>query len=184
MHINATDAVAAKGELIAHGYTRQFRIRDGTLYDLRSKETVDPAQVTVEARFRFETEPWAGDATNIYALDIGEGTSKGFLVDAFDLQGEGAPRTLLDHLGGAAAQTRTEHTEVENFRYGVRKVRKAEFDADPLRYVLRLDFPDFPPCPFGQGFAMLGFDTALQEYVWLATNILRDERLRRVRYRE
>lgn len=71
-------------------------------------------------------------------------------------------------------------TEDEDYRYGVRKVRKSEFNADPGRYVLRLGFPDFPECPFGQGFTMLGFDTARQEYVWLVTKIIGDERLQRV----
>ena len=44
------------------------------------------------------------------------------------------------------------------------------------------DFDDFPPCPFGQSFSMLGFDTAEQSYVWLVTSILRDSRLERVLY--
>jgi len=42
--------------------------------------------------------------------------------------------------------------------------------------------PDFPPCPFGQSFSILGFDTAEQEYVWLVTSIIRDPRLIRVPY--
>jgi len=48
--------------------------------------------------------------------------------------------------------------------------------------VLRIGFPDFAPCPFGQAFSMLGFDTAEQSYVWLVTSILRDSRLERVPY--
>ena len=31
---------------------------------------------------------------------------------------------------------------------------------------------------------MLGYDTAKQEYVWLVTKILRDDRLRRVPYQD
>jgi hypothetical protein len=67
-------------------------------------------------------------------------------------------------------------------RYGLRKVYKDEFDRDPERYVLRIAYPDFPECPFGQSFSMLGFDTAEQTYVWLVTSILRDSRLKRIPY--
>ena len=64
----------------------------------------------------------------------------------------------------------------------MRKVRNAEFNAAPGRHVLRLDYPDFPPFPFGQGFTMLGFDTAAQEYLWLVTAVLKGERLQRLPY--
>ncbi|GGC76085.1 hypothetical protein GCM10010994_38090 [Chelatococcus reniformis] len=59
---------------------------------------------------------------------------------------------------------------------------KEEFNGDPGRFVLRIGFPDFPHCPFGQAFSMLGFDTAEQSYVWLVTSIVRDSRLERVPY--
>ena len=64
----------------------------------------------------------------------------------------------------------------------MRKVRNAEFNAAPGRHVLRLDYPDFPPFPFGQGSTMLGFDTAAQEYLWLVTAVLKGERLQRLPY--
>jgi hypothetical protein len=47
-------------------------------------------------------------------------------------------------------------------KHGLRKVYKSEFDRDPERYVLRQGFPDFPACPFGGAFSILGFDTAEQ----------------------
>ena len=96
-------------------------------------------------------------------------------------------RTTLDRASGyrgqrsrlyRKAKEQVTHSMVYNYRG--RKVRKSEFNADPGRYVLRLGFPDFPECPFGQGFTMLGFDTARQEYVWLVTKIIGDERLQRV----
>jgi hypothetical protein len=133
-------------------------------------------------KLRFETEPDSGDASNIYVLDVGNGTARGFLVDALDLEGEGAPQDLVKQLGTADPVSTSESSEREDCRYGVRKVRKSEFNADPDRYVLRIGYPDFPECPFGQGFTMLGFDTARQDYVWLATKIIKDDRLRRVPY--
>lgn len=42
--------------------------------------------------------------------------------------------------------------------------------------------PDFPACPFGGAFSILGFDTAEQSYVWLVTSIIRDPRLIRIPY--
>ena len=42
--------------------------------------------------------------------------------------------------------------------------------------------PDFPACPFGGAFNILGFDTAEQTYVWLVTSIIRDPRLIRIPY--
>jgi hypothetical protein len=39
------------------------------------------------------------------------------------------------------------------------------------RYVLRVGFPDFPQCPAGTAFTMLGFDEQAKQYVWLATGI-------------
>lgn len=50
------------------------------------------------------------------------------------------------------------------------------------RYVLRIGFPDFPKCPVGTAFSMLGFDEQMQQYVWLATSILKDSRLKSVEY--
>lgn len=67
-------------------------------------------------------------------------------------------------------------------RYGLRKVYKNEFDRDPERDVLRIGYPDFRECPFGESFSMLGFDTAEQAYVWLVTSILRDSGLNRIPY--
>jgi hypothetical protein len=72
--------------------------------------------------------------------------------------------------------TRTRRASTD---YG--KSTRASFTAIE-RYVLREGFPDFPPCPFGQSFSILGFDTAEQEYVWLVTSIIRDPRLIRVPY--
>lgn len=182
MKIAATDAITALNELLEMGFTHDFRIQEGKLVDVSTGLAVDPATVTVVTKLRFETETGSGDASNVYALDVSNGLSRGFLVDALDLEGEGAPQALIDKLRTGAVASSDEGTETEDLRYGVRKVRKAEFNADPGRYVLRVGYPDFPPCPFGQGFTMLGYDTAAEEYVWLVTKVLKDDRLQRVPY--
>lgn len=182
MKIDARDAVAALSELSEMGFTHDFRIQDGKLVDVSTGLSVDPSTVTVLTKLRFETEAGSGDASNIYALDVENGLSRGFLVDALDIEGDGAPQSLIDKLRAGPVASKDEGSEAEDLRYGVRKVRKAEFNADPARYVLRVGYPDFPPCPFGQGFTMLGYDTAAAEYVWLATKVIKDDRLQRVPY--
>lgn len=73
----------------------------------------------------------------------------------------------------------TTHREAETGLHALRRVYKAEFDAEPGRYVLRSGFPDFPACGFGGAFSHLAFDTTAQVYVWFVKSILRDPRLAR-----
>jgi hypothetical protein len=100
------------------------------------------------------------------------------LIDAFDALDQECSRELYEQLN-ANRPTRHDNGGEIASRYGLRKVFKEEFDGDPERFVLRIGFPDFPPCP---SFSMLGFDTAEQSCVWLVTSILRDSRLERVPY--
>ena len=67
-------------------------------------------------------------------------------------------------------------------QYGMRKVLKEEFD--PKRYVLKKGFPDFPACPYGHTFKMLGYDKQTKTYVRLAPAILRDKSLKILEYKE
>ena len=176
-----TSIVDTVQEYARRGYTHDFRVEDGVLHDVTVDREVDLGDIHVDASYRFEIAPDASDASNLYAITDRKHGTKGLLIDAFDLLEElgGAPHTL--HLGEVQEVRREDESEVPT-RFGVRKVSKAEFEADPDRYVLRIGFPDFPECPFGESFSMLGFDTAEQTYVWLATKILRDERLVRVPY--
>ena len=182
LKIEAKDAVSALNELSEMGFTHDFRIQGGKLVDVSTGLPVDPAAVAVVAKLRFETDAGSGDASNIYALDVDNGTARGFLVDALDFEGEGAPGDLIDKLRAGAIASVVEGSNADDLRYGVRKVRKTEFNADPARYVLRVGYADFPACPFGQGFTMLGYDTTDEEYVWLATKVLKDDRLQHVPY--
>ena len=67
-------------------------------------------------------------------------------------------------------------------QYGMRKVLKAEFD--PKRYILRKGFPDFPSCPYGHTFKMLGYDMQEKTYVRLASAILKNSSLDTIKYKE
>jgi len=177
----ASNIIETVREFISQGYSHDYRVEDGELLDVTVNRAVDLKDIHVDAAYRFEIDPGADDASNLYAItDLRHG-AKGLLIDAFDLLEElgGAPHTL--HLGEAQTVQDGGASDVPS-KFGVRKVSKAEFQADPDRYVLRIGFPDFPECPFGESFSMLGFDTAEQSYVWLATKILRDERLVRLPY--
>jgi hypothetical protein len=180
MNLDVGDIVEAVSDLLRRGYDHEYRIRDGQLYDLSADQPVAIGDVHVDAAMRFESAPDAGDGSNVYAISDRKVGRKGLLIDAFDALDKDCSRELYGRLN---ANRRALHDggEIAN-RYGLRKVFKEEFDGEPERFVLRIGFPDFPPCPFGQSFSMLGFDTAEQSYVWLVTSILRDSRLERIPY--
>ncbi|WP_262271483.1 hypothetical protein [Microvirga yunnanensis] len=181
MNRDARDMIEAVTHLLRRGYDHEYRIREGQLYDLTADKPIAASDARVESAMRFESSPDAGDGSNIYAIADQRAGSKGLLIDAFDALDQECSRELYEQLS-ANRPTRHEKGGAIASRYGLRKVFKEEFDGDPGRYVLRVGFPDFPPCPFGQSFSMLGFDTAEQSYVWLVTSILRDSGLERVPY--
>lgn len=175
-----TDIVEAARAFEMKGYGHDYHATDHGLRDVTTGRDLHLADVRVDARLRFEDGEY-GDASNLYAIsDVAYGT-KGLLIDAFDVFGADGPTALASH--AAPEQQLRQGEDDVPMRYGVRKVARGEFNADPDRYVLRIGYPDFPECPFGESFSMLGFDTAEQTYVWLATKILKDDRLTRVPYR-
>ena len=181
MKLDARDMIEAFSDLLRRGYDHEYRIRDGQLYDLTADKPVAAGDARVDGATRFESTPDVGDASNIYAIADRKVGSKGLLIDAVDALDQECSRELYDRLNANGLTRHDNGGEIAS-RYGLRKVFKEEFDREPERFVLRIGFPDFPPCPFGQSFSMLGFDTAEQSYVWLVTSILRDSRLERVQY--
>src|SRR5690348_1479551 len=181
MNLNAKDMVEAVTDLLGRGYDHEYRIRKGQLYDLTADKPVAAGDARVDGAMRFESAPDAGDGSNVYAIADRKAGNKGLLIDAFDALDKECSRELYALLTADRRAVHDGGGEIAS-RYGLRKVFKAEFDKEPERFVLRIGFPDFPPCPFGQSFSMLGFDTAEQSYVWLVTSILRDSRLERVPY--
>jgi hypothetical protein len=181
MKLEVVDVVEAVSQLANKGYDREYRIKDGHLFDLALNSPLDPRDIHVDTALRLESGPDAGDASNVYAISDQKTHSKGLLIDAFDIFDEICDRGLAKRLVENRYTEFVEDSDVPS-RYGLRKVYKNEFDRDPERYVLRIGYPDFPECPFGETFSVLGFDTAEQTYVWLVTSILRDSRLNRIPY--
>ncbi|BDT74276.1 hypothetical protein os4_38290 (plasmid) [Comamonadaceae bacterium OS-4] len=176
-----TNVLEAVQSFIAKGYDREYRVKDGNLVDLELGSTLDPCTIRVDAALRLENGDDAEDASNIYAITDPATNHKGLLIDAFDVFDEMCGRDLSERLL-AHRETAPAADQDTPSKHGLRKVYRNEFDRDPERYVLRAGFPDFPACPFGGDFSILGFDTAEQSYVWLVTSIIRDPRLIRVPY--
>jgi hypothetical protein len=176
-----TGTLEAVRSFIAKGYDREYRVKDGELFDLESGSTLDPCTIRVDAALRLESGNDAEDASNIYAITDPATEHKGLLIDAFDVFDEICHHDLSARLVAHRETSQADDQDVPS-KHGLRKVYKSDFDREPERYVLREGFPDFPACPFGGAFSILGFDTAEQSYVWLVTSILRDSRLMRIPY--
>ncbi len=181
MTSQVTDVLAAVRSFVAKGYDREYRVKDGNLVDLELGSTLDPCTIRVDAALRLESGDDGEDASNIYAITDPATGHMGLLIDAFDVFDEICHRDLSERRVAHRETAPASDQDVPS-KHGLRKVYKNEFHRDPECYVLREGFPDFPACPFGQAFSMLGFDTAEQSYVWLVTSIIRDSRLIRIPY--
>lgn len=182
MDLQSNNLISAVTELVESGYLTDLRIKDGQIVNVSNGKPLDPGTLMVDAAYMFETAPDSGDASSVYAISSEGGKLKGLLIDAFNYVENMCASDVLERLRTTDMTIIDENSANVPMRYGVRKVFKAEFNEDPDRFVLRLNFPDFPECPFGQSFSMLGFDTAEQEYVWLVSSILKDDRLQRIPY--
>ena len=181
MTSQVTDVLEAVQSFIAKGYDREYRVKDGELVDLEFGSPLDACSMHIDAALRLESGSDAEDVSNIYAITDPATGHTGLLIDAFDVFDEICRRDVSGHLVAQRETAPAGDQDVPS-KYGLRKVYKSEFESDPERYVLREGFPDFPPCPFGHAFSMLGFDTAEQSYVWLVTSIIKDSRLIRIPY--
>ena len=176
-----TDVLDAVQSFVAKGYDREYRVKDGQVVDLELGSPIEACSLSVDAALRLESGDDAEDASNIYAITDPATGHKGLLIDAFDVFDELCHVDFSERLAANRETTQTGDQDVP-MKYGLRKIYKTEFEQDTARYILREGFPDFPPCPFGQEYSILGFDTAEQSYVWLVTSIIRDSRLIRVPY--
>src|SRR5262245_2341292 len=101
MNLEVEDVVEAVSELIKRGYDREYRIRDGDLYDLATGITVGTSDIHVDASLRFESGFGRGDGSNVYAITNGATKAKGLLIDAFDTLDQDCSRELFERLTSA-----------------------------------------------------------------------------------
>ena len=166
------------------GYTEEFRVIDEQLYWVEKSLNYHADQFEIDYAYRFESPDAPEDTSLIYGISIPKEGVKGVLIDAFDTLSSLEDNFVIHKIRSAAVTLLTPEDSNSDLKFGfLPKVHKSKFNEDPHRYVLRKGFPDFPPCPFGQSFSMLGYDNQLKEYVWLTTRILKDKRLETVNYK-
>lgn len=179
MKLTENNLLGAVNELRTKGYEDDFIVKDNHIFSTKSGKILNVDDFTIENGFQFEIKENAVDSQYLFTIVEQATGNKGLLIDMMGMEFFGDKpvnkklQVPMDIYVGEAEPV---------YKYGVRKVLKPEFNAEPERYELREDFPDFPPCPFDHGFNILGFDIENQEYVWLVTSILRDKRLKKISY--
>lgn len=170
--------------LIQQGYTEEFRVTAEKLYWVQKAVKYSADQFEVDQAYRLESSDTSGDTSLVYGISIPKKGIKGILVDVFDTLTSLEDNATVHKVLSTGTTVLPHDDSEQSLKFGfLPKVHKSKFNEDPHRYELRFQFPDFPPCPFGQHFSMLGYDRKLSEYVWLTTGILKDERLEAVNYR-
>lgn len=165
-------------ELNNVGYTEDFRLTGEKLHWVGKNANYDADQFKVDYAYRFESSETPEDTSLVYAISIPKKGIKGLLLDVLDTF-YSLPDNFVNSKIKSTEPTILQHEDSSvDLKFGfIPKVHKAKFNEEPDRYVLRKNYPDFPACPFGQSFSMLGYDKGLSRYVWLTTSIIKDERL-------
>jgi hypothetical protein len=166
-------------QLKNEGYSQDFEIHGNHIHLIQGNAKYSIEEFEVDKGYQFNCST-TGDCSALYSISSNDKKVKGVLVDYYDsmreLDGE-----ISKKFGVKAEQS--EHDDLSrSTRYGLNKVFKEMYNENPERYELRIGYPDFPKCPFGETFKMLGYDNSNKEYVWLVTSVLKDERLKRVNY--
>ena len=182
MALNENDLVKAVYELRLKGYADNFIIKDNLIYSIGMNHGFKEDDVIIEGAYQFDISEEAFDTQNVFAVFIPKHELRGLLIDLLGMYFYRGDQSISKILRNVPLVTYIFDDEAPYIKYGLKKITQSEFDADSNRYVLRIGFPDFPECPVGTAFSMLGFDKQTQQYVWLATSILKDSRLKRVEY--
>lgn len=183
MKLTENNLVDAVKELIANGYKEDFRIKDNLLYASQSGVELMPKDFTVDAAYKFEGAESEQDTQYLFAISSTDGATKGLLIDALDIYQDLEDADITQKLNVHFDTYVFDDNKAEQ-KYGLPKVYKLKFEENPHRYELRIGYPDFPPCPFGNSFSMLGFDKDTNQYVWLVTSIIKDKRLAKTEYKD
>lgn len=179
MKLKENNLLGAVNELRAKGYEDDFKINENQIVSTRSGKILRVDDFEIENGFKFKIEESDDDSQYLFTIIEQTTGNKGLLIDLMGMEFFGdKPVNKKLHV---LMDTYVYEAEPV-YKYGVRKVLKREFNIEPWRYELREDFPDFPYCPFDNRFTILGFDKENQEYVWLVTSILQDQRLKKISY--
>lgn len=178
MKINETNLIDSVEELKRKGFGQSYAIKNNELISLDSGKTIPRNEFEINIACRFDIEENANDSQYLFGIKSEHGD--GVLIDILG--------NHLFHEGGVIEKKLTIpievhiHKDTSDEKYGLKKVYKEDFELNPNRFELRINYPDFPQCPFNQTFSILGFDKDLQQYVWLVTSILKDSRLQKFEF--
>jgi len=183
MALYESDLIKVVDELHLKGYSDNFIIKDNLIFSTGMNQGFEEDDVIIEGAYQFDISEEAFDTQNLFAVFIPRYELRGLLIDLLGMYFYMGDQTISRILRNVPLVTYIFDDEDPYIKYGLRKITPSDFDAYSNRYVLRIGFPDFPECPVGITFSMLGFDKQTQQYVWLATSILKDSRLKRVEYK-
>ena len=183
MAFNENDLVKVVDELRLKGYSDNFVIKGNRIFSLGMNRGFEEEDVIIEGAYQFDIAEEAFDTQNLFALFIPRHQLRGLIIDLLGRYFYMEDQSISRILRNAPLVTYIFDDEDPYSKYGLKKISPSEFNAHSDRYVLRVGYPDFPECPVGIDFSMLGFDEQTREYIWLATSILKDSRLKRLEYR-
>jgi hypothetical protein len=182
MTLYESDLVKVVDDLRRKGYVDNFIIKDNLIFSSDLNQGFKENEVTIEGAYRFDISEEAFDTQNLFAIFVPEYKLRGLIIDLLGTYSYLSDQPVSTFLRNVQLITYIFDEKNSDTKYGLKKISPSEFDADSNRYELRIGFPDFPECPAGIAFSMLGFDSQTKQYVWLATRILKDSRLKRVEY--
>ena len=183
MALYENDLVKVVDELRLKGYSDNFIIKDNLVFSTGMDQGFGEDDVIIEGAYQFDIIEDAFDTQNLFAVFIPKYELRGLIIDLLGMYFYMEDQTITKILRNAPLVTYIFDDQDPYVKYGLKKITLSDFDVHSDRYVLRVGFPDFPECPVGTAFSMLGFDEQTQQYVWLATSILRDNRLNKVEYK-
>jgi hypothetical protein len=183
MALYENDIVKVVDELRPKGYSDDFVIKDNLICSTSMNRGFGEEDVIIEGGYQFDIIENAFDTQYLFAVFIPKYELRGLIIDLLGVYFYSEDQTISRILRKVSLVTYIFDDDEPYIKYGLRKVSPSEFGANTNRYVLRIGFPDFPACPVGVAFSMLGFDEQAQEYIWLSTSILKDSRLKRVEYK-
>lgn len=166
-------------ELQDAGYTEEIRLHKNYihLHAISRDVVLEARDFEVDSAYRFEGGSADEDISELYAITASKHSFKGYLIDELDEYRRLPDHPLIEKIQEVEKTVHAYDDSDQEQKFGVPKIYKAKFNEDPERYELRRGFPDFPACPYGNSFSMLGFDRKENRYVWLVSSIIKDERL-------
>ncbi len=182
MALNENDLIHVIDELRLKGYTETFIIKGNLVYSTNLNRGFREEEIIIDGAYRFDVTEDAFDTQYLFAISLPQHRIRGLIIDLLGMYFYMEEQSVTKILRDADIVNYVFDDQDPFVKYGLKKITPSDFDADSKRYVLRIGFPDYPACPVGTDFTMLGFDEQTQEYVWLATSILKDSRLRKVAF--